>query len=237
MKPEMLAQAYADILGGATPRADLDYETVERDIKKPNDLEVTLITDLSGSMRGEKAAEQTKTAVLIMEALAEFEDELKRERAERAVDLRVSTELRGFGSDEFELKALSDTLPFKARIAAMRAMHNPNGSATNDFLSLGAVLKQVDEEKKKKMGEDAMRKLVILVTDGESSNESAAKRAKDALAASGVIAKALQIGSVTEEEWNMFHRVWGNDGAHLGQISELPTRVEELLKDFLNKVF
>jgi uncharacterized protein YegL len=236
MKPEMLAQAYADTVSGVTPRAEAAYETTERDVSKPNDLEVTLIADLSGSMKGEKAAEQCKSAVLIMEALSEFEENLARERAERSVDLRVETEIRGFGSDETDLKAMSGELPFKDRVRVAAALREPNGDSTNDFLSLQAVLASVDNVKKNKMTDGDLRKLVILITDGGSSDMIAAKTAKEKLTEIGVIAKAIQIGEASESDQITFRNIWGADGAGIAKVAYLPEMIESLLSVFLKDI-
>jgi hypothetical protein len=187
-------------------------------------------------MKGEKAAEQCKSVVLIMEALSEFETNLARERIERSVDLRVETEIRGFGSNETELKAMSGELPFKDRVRVATALRKPNGASTNDFLSLQAVLASVDGTKKNKMADGDLRKLVILITDGGSSDMIASKSAKEKLAEAGVIAKAVQIGEVSESDQITFRNIWGAHGAGIAKVAYLPEQIESLLRKFLKDI-
>jgi hypothetical protein len=69
------AQLISDVKSGnLSPKVWEDTEIKEKKGDKFGEVEITLVCDRSGSMdEGQKAVEQRKSAVLIMEVLKEFE--------------------------------------------------------------------------------------------------------------------------------------------------------------------
>jgi len=237
--PAMIAQSYIDISGGIlNSRTQLKVRREEFDEQRLRDIEFTLICDLSGSMNenrpGGKSYEQKLSAILITEALDEFEKKLKEERLERSVDLHVLTEIRGFHARDEELKPLSDTIDFATRVRIARRLENCTGSRTADYKSMAKVAAEIDKETKRKIESGDLRKVLILITDGGSDDVSLAKEAKGRLVKQGVIAKAIQIGQPGKSDMEKFRYVWQRDGSPCKDVSYLVPAIKRLLEDFLN---
>lgn len=237
--PAMIAQSYIDISGGIlNSRTQLKVRREEFDEHRLREVEFTLICDLSGSMNenrpGGKSYEQRLSAILITEALDEFEKKLKEERFERSVDLHVLTEIRGFHARDEELKPLSDTIDFATRARIARRLENCTGSRTADYKSLAKVSAGIDKETKRKIENGDLRKVLILITDGGSDDVSLAKAAKNRLLKQGVIAKAIQIGQAGKSDMEKFRHVWQRDGSPCKDVSYLVPAIKRLLEDFLN---
>jgi hypothetical protein len=238
LDPSMMAQAYIDAESGIlNSRTQLKIMKEEFDENKPKDFEFTLICDLSGSMNenrpGGKSFEQKSSAILITEALDEFEKRLKAERLERAVDLHVRTEVRGFHSGDEELKPLSDSIDFETRVKISRRLDSCTGARTADYKSLARVVAAIDKDARKRLEDRELKKVLILISDGGSDDPALALEAKRRLVDLGVIAKAIQIGKPSNQEIRKFRHVWQKDGSPCRDVSQLVRAIERLLEDFL----
>ncbi|MBD3282409.1 MAG: hypothetical protein GF387_02255 [Candidatus Portnoybacteria bacterium] len=239
--PSMITQAYIDAKSGVLDsRTQLKIRKEEHDENKPSDFEFSLICDLSGSMKenypGGKSYEQKMCAILIMEALAEFEEKLKEEREEKNLNLHVLTEVRGFGSEDEELKEMSDTIDYKTRVKIGKRLASCDAGSTCDYLSLAKIDKNIDEEVRRKIENNDLKKIVLLITDGGSDDIRQAKKEKKALVEAGVITKAIQIGKAGKGDKERFKEVWQRpkkDGYSCKSVSSLVPTVEKLLEDFL----
>lgn len=242
LDPSLISQAYIDAQSGILDsRTQLKIRKEEYDENKPNNFEFTLICDLSGSMDDEKPGgksfEQRLCSVLIMEAFDEFEEKLKAERLEKSLDLRVLTEIRGFGDEDEELKPMSDFLDYKTRVAVASRLAKCNAGSTRDFDSLAKIDKGINEDIRRKIEKNDLKKIVLLITDGGSDDIRQAKKEKEALAKAGVITKAIQIGEVSQTDKEKFKEVWQKpkkDGYSCKNVSELVPTVEKLLEEFLS---
>ena len=238
LDPSMIAQAYIDASTGIlNSRTQLKVMKQEFDENKPKDFEFTLICDLSGSMNenwpGGKSYEQKSSAILITEALDEFEKKLKEERSEKLVDLHILTEVRGFHSEDEELKPLSDSIDFATRVRISRRLDNCTGGRTADYKSLARVVAAMDHDTKTRLKDRDLKKVLILITDGGGDDPSLALEAKKRLVDLGVIAKAIQIGKPGNQDIRKFRHVWRRDGSPCKDISQLVGTIERLLEDFL----
>jgi hypothetical protein len=236
--PSLIAQAYIDAQSGIlSSRTQLKVMRQEFDENKPRDFEFTLICDLSGSMNenwpGGKSHEQKSSSILITEALDEFEKKLKEERLDKVVDLHVLTEVRGFHSEDEELKPLSDSIDFHTRVRISRRLDSCTGGRTADYKSLARVVASIDPETKKRIEDRDLKKVLILITDGGSDDVSLTAEAKKRLTGVGVIAKAIQIGKASNQDIKKFKHVWRRDGSPCKDVSQLVTTIEKLLEDFL----
>lgn len=240
--PSMISQAYIDAQSGILDsRTQLKIRKEEYDEHKPNNFEFTLVCDLSGSMSeesaGGKSYEQRLCAVLIMEALAEFEEKLKVERLEKSLDLHVLTEIRGFGDKDEELKPMSNTIDYQTRIKTAKRLSRCDGGSTRDFESLAEIDEGITEEVRRKIEKNDLKKVALLITDGGSDDIRQAKKEKDALIRASVIAKAIQIGTVSDSDKEKFREVWQKpkkDGFPCKDVSQLVSTVEKLLEEFLS---
>ena len=236
--PSMIAQSYIDARSGILDsRTRLKIKREEFDENKPKDFEFTLICDLSGSMNenwpGGKSYEQKSSVILITEALDEFEKKLREERFEKLVDLHVLTEVRGFHSEDEELKPLSDAIDFHTRVRISRRLDRCVGGETAEYKSLARMAAVTGHATRKKIADQDLKKVLILITDGGSDNPSLALEAKTRLVEAGIIAKAVQIGRPGTPDVRKFKHVWGSDGLPCKDVSLLVGTIEKLLEDFL----
>lgn len=236
--PSMIAQAYIDVTGGVPgSRTQLKIKKEEYDEHKLSEFEFTLICDLSGSMNenwpGGKSYEQKLSAILIVEALDEFEKRLKEERLEKSVDLRVRTEVRGFHAADEELKSLSDSIDFIGRVRISKRLENCTGSHTADHTSLVKIAAGIDVEAEAKIKRGELRKVVILITDGGSDDVSLAREAVNRLVEKGIIVGALQIGRPGKSDSDKFREIWQRNGSPCRDVSQLVHVIETFLERFL----
>jgi len=236
--PSMIAQSYIDAESGIlNSRTQLKIRKDEFDENRPKDFEFTLICDLSGSMNenwpGGKSYEQKSSVILITEALDEFEKKLREERLEKVLDLHVLTEVRGFHSEDEELKPLSDAIDFHTRVKISRRLDSCIGGRTADYKSLARVAATIDAETRKRIADQDLKKVLILITDGGSDDVSLAHEAKKRLVEAGVITKAVQIGQPGTQDVRKFNHVWHGDGLPCKDVSLLVETMEKLLEDFL----
>lgn len=240
LDPSLVSQAYIDAQSGILDsRTQLKVKKVEYDEKKPNNFEFTLVCDLSGSMErpSGKSVQQRLSAILIMEALSEFEEKLKTERLEKSLDLHILTEARGFADADEELKPLSDTFDYQTRLKIAKRLSRCDGDSTHDFDSLAAIDRDITETVRRKIEKNDLKKVVLLITDGGSDNVRLAKKEKEALARAGVIIKAIQIGEVSDSDKEQFREVWHKpkkDGLACKNVSQLVPTVKKLLEEFLS---
>ena len=236
--PAMIAQAYIDAQSGVRDsRTQLKIRKEEFDEHKLSEFEFTLVCDLSGSMNenwpGGKSYEQKLSAILIIEALDEFEKRLSEERLDKSVDLRIRTEIRGFHAVDEELKSLSDFIDFVGRVRISGRLEDCTGSNTADYKSLVHITAAIDAESEMKMKKGELRKVVLLITDGGSDNVLLAKEARRRLMAKGVIARALLIGQPGKTDTEKFRQIWRRDGLPCRDVSQLVYVIEGLLESFL----
>jgi hypothetical protein len=145
--------------------------------EKPDDkfgeIEITLVADRSISMRGEKAREQLKSAVLMMEALKEFSDICKEEKRNLKNPLKVRSEIYSFqatSEDSVPIKEMSPDLSETERIKTAAKLSSANGSSTTDFVTLDAINDKIDQQTKDKINLGEVKKIIIVFTDGESDD-------------------------------------------------------------------
>ncbi len=239
--PSMIAQAYIDAQSGLfNSRTQLKISREEFDDNMLKEFEFTLICDLSGSMNenrpGGKSYEQKLAAILIIEALDEFEKKLKEQRLERSVDLHVLTEIRGFHAEDEALKPLSDTVDFATRVRIAQRLENCTGSRTAEYKSLAQVAAKLDKATERKIQNGDLKKVLILITDGGSDDVGLTKEAKNRLTERGVIAKAIQIGQPGKTDTEKFTSAWEEDGSPCKDVSLLVQTIEQLLEAFLDNL-
>jgi hypothetical protein len=242
--PSLVAQAFIDSRSGILDsRTQLNIRREELDEHRPLDFEFTLICDLSGSMSenvaGGKSYEQRLCAILIAEALDEFERKLKRERQDRLVDLHVFTEVRGFGAEDEEIKPMTDAIDYYTRVRICRRLESCVGERTADYKSLARVAARTesgvrtDAQGPARGEERDVKKAVVLITDGGSDDVSLTVEAKKRLLDRGVAARAIQIGEPASEDIEKFRYVWGEDGLPCKDVTSLVPTMEKLLEALL----
>lgn len=236
--PSLVVQAYIDSRSGITDsRTQLNIRKDELDEHRPLDFEFTLICDLSGSMNeevpGGKSYEQRLCAILITEALDEFEKKLRAERIEKLLDLQVFTEVRGFGAEDEELKPMSQAIDYYTRVKISRRLASCLGGRTAEYKSLAKLASKLDGKVGGSLAERDLKKAVVLITDGGSDDVMLTVEAKNRLTHMGVVTKAIQVGEPSSEDVDKFRHVWGDDGLPCRDVSRLVPAMEKLLEELL----
>ncbi|TXI34224.1 MAG: VWA domain-containing protein [Candidatus Moraniibacteriota bacterium] len=184
LDPRKAAVALAEIKAGHDdPQVMLDYEKRESMQNLPSEFEFTLVCDGSGSMRGnEKEVLQRKLAVLVAEALTEFQMRLEKERRRgEDIQLNIKTEVRMFATDDYEVKRMGDTLTHPDRVKMHKVLRQLPGGGNNEPATFEAIEKEQFHPKvEQKLREGEMKKVILFLTDGESDGV-AIKRCRERL--------------------------------------------------------
>lgn len=214
-------------------------------IRKPELIRVRLIGDMSGSMDSAKIHTLQQCFVLLLSSLREFNTYLNLTRSQTKSKLEVDTEAWIFGNDAERVKRLRNESDYDDEqvetIRIFEKLKNTIG-ATYDNKALEAIFNSLTPEDKEKIGQEKIMEIVFEITDGGSSAPDAARKAVDKLTESGVIARAFQIGSVSEGEKKIFNEVWNkNREEKLGEIvgekiGNLLPAIAESLKRYLSNV-
>jgi len=184
LDPRKAAVALAEMRAGHDdPQVMLDFEKQEIIRHLPSEFEFTLVCDGSGSMQGcEKEKLQRKLAILVVEALTEFQARLEKERR-RGEDIRlnIKTEVRMFANDDYEVKAMSDILAHPDRVRMHKILRKLPGGGNNEPATFEAIEKgQFHPNMERKLREGEMKKVILFLTDGET-DAAAIKRCRERL--------------------------------------------------------
>ncbi|MDP3696952.1 MAG: vWA domain-containing protein [Candidatus Taylorbacteria bacterium] len=221
-------------------------ETKEILIKNPELIRVRLVGDMSGSMNEVKRHVLEQCIVLLLSSLREFNTYLNLTRSRTKSKLEVDTEVWVFGDNAQKVKQLR-TGPGQGmeddRIEAIKIFQHLQNTLGNTFdnKALEEIIKSLELDKEK-IEQGRIMEIVFEITDGGSSAYDKAKTAVDSLIRINVIARAFQIGPVSDEDKSIFNKVW-NEGREekLGEvvgekIENLVPAIAELLKKYLGQV-
>ena len=216
------------------------WETVEvheKLLERFGNFDVTLVGDRSSSMTESDPAgavkniEQRKAVALILEALAEFSRELEDVRRDLLYDLHVRTEGWAFGDDSEIgiLKPLSETLTEKERVAVYKTLADTPGNATKDFKVLEKIRDSIPEEDWQRIADKKLRKIIIVLSDGNSSDQTATQRVTRALREKG----AIVVGVGITKSGDAIRTTYAPDGRVCEKAGQLGVTLGELLKEHL----
>jgi hypothetical protein len=225
------AQLIADVKSGnLQPKVWEDTEIKEKKGDRFGEVEITLVCDQSGSMAGQKAEEQRKSAVLVMEVLKEFAELCEAEKINIDKPLEVKSEIYGFGAGEDgkPMKKMSAELGEAERINVLKKLYNVPGSTT-DFNSLQAIDANLDDKTKIRIKIGELKKIVIVFTDGASDNPAKVQGVLKSLRDSGVVAIGVGITS----EGSPVLSTYAPNAMVVEDVSKLPVTLGELLKEHL----
>ncbi len=184
--------------GNSEPQVWEDSEILLKKDVKFGEVEITLVCDRSKSMSeqgGLKQKEQQKTLVLFMEALKRFNDLLEDDQAVLEKPLVLKSEIYTFQGDEQDvvpIKKMGKNLSEQERISCFVQVHTTPGSTT-DFRTLEAIVQGIQDETLEKIKEGELRKIVIILTDGESANPDRVQEMAKLLRNNGVILVGIGI--------------------------------------------
>ena len=170
-----------------------------KELNKYGEIELSFIFDRSGSMDdNNKKIEQRKAAVLIMEALSDFETQLRNAKRSGNLnqDLTMKSEIFSFQGSPHEdatpLKSLSPNLTEVEKIKIAKKLSS-TGGGTTDFVPLGVIQDGVSTESVKKIKDGKLKKIIIVMTDGGSDNSRAVRLSLEGLHEKGVVVVGVGI--------------------------------------------
>jgi hypothetical protein len=205
----------------------------EKEDKLVGDFDVTLIGDISGSMdQAGKASQQRLAITLLLEALTEFADDLEVEEATLKESLSVRTECLVFATDKEKVKTLSTTLTEKERIGVYKRLESCDGSSTKDFLALESVLGNLTDEEREKMERGKLKKIVLVMTDGQSDDATRVQRTLVQMREQGVVVVGIGITSAGQSVMTTY----APEAEVVAEPSDLPRVLANLLEEHLKNL-
>lgn len=239
LSAEHLVEAWLSLKAGVGSAEVWTVErTKERAAERVGVFDISIAGDLSESMlHGGKDHAQKQAAVLLLAALEEFRRELAYAEGDLRDDLAVRTEAWGFGNGAHLLKPLTNRLePIHcARVAG--GMEPNSNYGTHDYTVLREIRDTIErdpayaEKLRPRQGRNVaeIRRIVLVLTDGDSSNRSRCMQEVAALRALGV--KVIGIG-ITKAGKGA-EATYAPDGRVCEQASELARTTGALLADLL----
>lgn len=216
LHPGRLAQTYIDVRSGTPePEAYQRYERVTGRTELACKTDYFFVFDTSGSMWGEPAEQAATSAVIMLEALAGMERDIRRREREEKVDLedlQIRTALYTFGFESQVLKELGTGLDEKQRLDAFSAISAADGGSTADFLALEDITTLPSDHDR--------QRVVIVVSDGESNDPDRAAAAIDQLRQQQAVVYGIAIGSTAAERLYAPYAKLINDPAELPQVMQ-----------------
>jgi hypothetical protein len=212
--------------------------TRERRAERVGVFDISVAGDLSESMlHGGKAVEQRRAAVLLLAALEEFRREIAYLEGDLRDDLAVRTEAWGFGNGPHLLKPLTNRLePIHcARIIGGLVPNSQYG--THDYTVLRKIREEIEADPLyaaklvPRAGQTVpeVRRIVLVLTDGASSNTAACQAEIAALRALGV--KVIGVGIT--EDGTAAVTTYAPDGRVCPEATDLAQTLSALLMDLL----
>ncbi|KKU11488.1 MAG: hypothetical protein UX15_C0004G0011 [Parcubacteria group bacterium GW2011_GWA1_45_7] len=228
LSEDTLVESSIESQTGGQPRAFRELEKQKKEQEGYGMLDMTLVNDLSGSMNeGGKLVMDRKSKLLFLESLADFQKEIEQAEYESGVSLglQVRTETRAFGDfGDAELKELSTDLSEKDRIGIWKKMHKAGGG-TPDYLSLNEVLKSITPEQEKELREKLRRKIVVVLSDGDSQDAGKVQGVLLQLRNKGVICLGLGM----TESGVAVKDTYKPDAEVITDINTLPQAVQKVI--------
>ncbi|MEI6397050.1 MAG: vWA domain-containing protein [Candidatus Taylorbacteria bacterium] len=227
------AQLVADVKSGnLQPKVWEDTEIKEKKGDRFGEVEITLVCDRSSSMgEGQKASEQRKSAVLVMEVLKDFADMCEEEKRNVDKPLEVKSEIYTFASsseDGTPLKKMSKELGEAERINVLKKLNDLPGRTT-DFNCLEAIDSHLNDEVKNKIRQGELKKIVVVFTDGGSDSPARVQAVLKSLREDGVVV----VGVGITEEGRPVESTYAPKALVVPDVAKLPFILGDLLKEHL----
>lgn len=229
LHPDALARAVADVHAGVPrPEAFRRRQGRPQRSHEPGCTDYVLAIDRSGSMWGRPAAAAADAAIIMLEGLAGAQRDIERAEQELGapLDLGIRTALIAFDASATLVKPLAGALSDDARRALHAEILHPAGG-TNDAAALRLASEQLGvaaaPEAPARDGVER-RRIVILVSDGDSNDPAASLAELRALRGAGVEVFGIGIGS--DEQVRRFAPA----SVGIADPAELPEAVRSLVE-------
>ena len=227
----MIADAYVESRAGDAPAVFEDMAVGVRETTGYGALDMTIVGDLSSSMDDKKLLMLRQSSILFLEALADFAEEVKEAELQSRVSLglEVQTEARVFGGfgDE-QIKPLSGSLSEQERIQVWKKLQQSTGG-TPDYLSLEAIDRALTDTELSELREKRRRKVIVVLTDGQSQDTNRVQTIAKTLRDKGVIVFGLGM----TEDGRPAVTTYKPDGEVVVDIEKLPQAVQGIIEKYI----
>ena len=241
---DAIIEEYPRILAGSAESARIFKKMMldQKNISFPEEVNIRIIGDVSGSMDDEKMHVLKQSIVLLVSSLNEFQKRIDWQKNEvGAIQTKVDTQVWEFADETQEVKSFrqEDSVDEDVKLAKVLNTLYTKGS-TKDERAIRTISDAIhaDSEHVRKIREKKALEVVFMITDGGSNDPSAVQKEVASLDGDGVIARAFQIGSVGEGEKESFRIAWNEDGETRGvlvgeDIGQLPKALSEALRTII----
>ena len=219
--------------GNLKPKVWESVEIKENKGKMYGEIEMTFVVDKSGSMQGEKIEAAQKAMTIFMNSQAILQDEIQEaDRNDELIkNLKVSWEVytfEGTQQDFTPIQPLTDKFSLKDRINICAKISYPTG-ATTDANSLSSIYNTLknDTEKIEKLRDGELKKVIIVLTDGESGQKGEIKNYIDKLKSLGV--QIIAIG-ITQEANSVFDTYQNANPRLAKEVKDVPEIFAEVIE-------
>jgi len=173
LNPNAIAQTFTNLKAGEelNSQAYLNYDIHVAEREAEGSYDCYLVVDDSGSMSGEKSGQARLAAMIFLEGLGAFERQIREQEQQQGIQLKwdVRTSVFTFGNSAHEVKPIGPELTDKSRLDVQKAISGGSGG-TADYLALEAIATQIEDEILKDPSSKGRRRLVYVITDGQSEN-------------------------------------------------------------------
>lgn len=218
LHPDRLPQTFIDAKSGVPePEAFTRYEHIRGQTEMIGKTDYIFAFDCSGSMDGDRAQATATTALIMLEALAGMERDIKQAEEQHNIelDLDIRTALYAFNNESVCLKPLSGGLSDKERLNVQHTVTRPQGG-TADYLALSDIASIPHDADR--------RRIVFVVTDGESNDESRANNVIRHLRGSDVTVIGIGIES------DAATKLYAPYGQRIDNPKDLPSVLQSIVE-------
>lgn len=230
------ASAIAEVKrGNFEPKVWESVELKEKKSENFGEVEITLVCDCSGSMKGERQKEQLNATILLMETIKRFVDMIDEDRDNLTNDLKISSEIYSFGryGKNFKpLKTMSDDFTEKERIEATKIVSKTDGPDNNEHEVFERIEENISDETKEKISGGELKKILIIFSDGIADDVNAVKSQIAKIRQDGVIT----IGVGITDDGRSALETYAPNARLAKNVSDICPILADLLKEHLKDI-
>lgn len=223
-------------------RFEKTFETAIR----PDQIEVTILMDNSGSMDPIKIYYAKRALMTMLTSLKDFGEYLHRYRKDLNKLCKLYFQVLYFGTEFQEILPMTNSLRSKNReVKWMNLITSLDGSYghTHDEVVLKYLREGISSLDRKRIASEKLLKMIFVITDGASNELEDTKEELNKLAQMGVHLFGFQMGQLLDSELERFQEIWnmdslGQEGIVLGEeLDTLPKRLLESFSDIIRGNF
>lgn len=192
----------------------------------PDQIEVTILMDNSGSMDPIKIYYAKRALMTMMTSLTDFGEYLHRYRKDLNKLCKLYYQVIYFGTEFEEILHMNNSLKSRNReVQWINLITSLDGSYghTHDEIVLKEVRENISHLDRKRIASEKLLKMVFVITDGASNELEMAREELNKLSQMGVHLFGFQMGQLLESELERFQQIWnidsyGQEGIVLGKI-------------------